>query len=54
LPPFFRKQKEARRLNRFKEGEKEAKENLDAGPIKSGDEPGKTPENLAELSAKGG
>jgi len=25
-----------------------------AGPIRSGDEPGKTPENPAELSAKGG
>jgi len=35
-------------------GQKEAKEVLDTGPIRSDDEPGKMPENPAKLSAKGG
>jgi hypothetical protein len=52
LPPFLGI-KETRRLSRLI-GENGAKEALDAGVFRSGDEPGKMPENPAKLSAKGG
>jgi len=51
--PLFLGIKETRRLSRLIWGN-EAKEAPDAGGYRLGDEPGKTPKNLAKLSAKGG
>jgi len=52
--PLFLGIKETRRLKRLIWEEMKLRKGLDAGVFRSGDEPGKTPENPAELSAKGG
>jgi len=52
--PSFLGIKETRRLSRLMRGEVKTSEELDAGVFRSGDEPGKKPENPAILSAKGG
>jgi len=53
LPLFFRNKRNPA-PKQIDAGKRKAKEALDAGGYKSGDEPGKTPENPAQLSAKGG